>query len=426
MIEVALFSGIGLLGYILSTQYSSNTAEKKKEHFAAPPPVSSGRPIVSPPGVPTLATTGPEVKFSQSQKGHANMVPYFGAKVTQNMRTDATQSILDTFSGTGSDYFQKREVASMYDVVPGQGNPFGNANESDFYQSRQVAGMNMKNVSPIERTYVAPGINDGYTNLGSGGYQQFNEAQQYAKPRTTDELRTDNKPKLSYDKPVVPGSHFITEPGLQAPVLKNRPDTFNILTDAKTGELLHLNTAVGAQVAPASFPQQLLKEQQRESTNIEYYGLAGSDATLASYVRSFTEPFEQFMKLTVGEWMGAGGGAGSAQEGSYVVDPYLVAYTNPGRETSVETGYTPGGSIAINSGEATAGAVKVNKDESMLDNVRKFEAAGNVVPTASTQQQQGEFRYTQQLPNNADWERIDPAILDAFKANPYTQSLQSI
>jgi len=230
---------------------------------------------------------------------------------------------------------------------------------------------------------------------------------------------------LSYDKPVVPGSHFITEPGLQAPVLKNRPDTFNILTD-EHGQLTHLNTAVGAQVAPAAFPQQMQKEQQRETTSIEYYGLAGSDATLASYVRSFTEPFEQFMKLTVGEWIGAGGGAGAAQEGSYVVDPYLVAYTNPGRETSVETFYTTPGSIAINTGESTAGAVKVNKDESMLNNVREFEAAGNVVPTAATQQQQGDFRYTQQLPNNADWERIDPAILDAFKANPYTQSLQSI
>jgi hypothetical protein len=424
MIEVALFSGIGLLGYILSTQYSSNTADKKKETFVLPSGPVTGQ--ASRPGVSTLATTGSEVSFGQAAKGHGNMVPYFGSKVTQNMRSGATQSILDTFSGTGSDYFQKREVASMYDVVPGQGNPFGNANESDFYQSRQVAGMSMKNVSPIERTYVAPGINDGYTNLGSGGYQQFNEAQQYAKPRTTDEMRTENKPKLSYDKPVVPGSHFITEPGLQAPVNKNRPDTFNILVDEKTGELTHLNTAVGAQVAPAAFPQQLLKEQQRETTSVEYYGQAGSDATLASYVRSFTEPFEQFMKLTVGEWMGAAGGGGSAQEGSYVVDPYLVAYTNPGREASVETFYTTPGSIAINSGEATAGAVKVNKDESMLNNVRQFEAAGNVVPTAAAAQQQGEFRYTQQLPNNADWDRVDPAILDAFKANPYTQSLQSI
>ena len=419
MIEIALFSGIGLLGYILSTQYSSEKGGKEAFTAARLPPGGQS------PGVPTRATTGGEVQFSQGPKGHNNMVPFFGAKVTQNLRTDATTSILDTFAGTGSDYFQKREVTSMYDVVPGQGNPFGNANESDFFQSRQVAGLNMKNVSPIERTYVAPGLNDGYTNLGSGGYQQFNEAQQYAKPRTTDEIRTANKPKITYDKPVVPGSHYITEPGLQAPVFKNRPDTFNILTDAN-GELTHLNTAVGAQVAPASFPQQMQKEQQRETTSVEYYGLAGSDVTMESYVRAFTEPFEEFMRLTVGEWLGVGGGTGSAAEGSYLVDPYLVAYTNPGREATVETYYTPAGNIAINTGEATTGAVKVNKDESMLNNVRGFEAAGNVVPSAAGKHQQGDFRYTQQVPNNADWERVDPRILDAFKANPYTQSLQSL
>jgi hypothetical protein len=167
------------------------------------------------------------------------------------------------------------------------------------------------------------------------------------------------------------------------------------------------------------------REQQRETTSVEYYGLAGSDATMESYVRAFTEPFEEFMRLTVGEWLGVGGGNGAAAEGSYLVDPYLVAYTNPGRETSVETGYTPAGNIIINSGESTAGAVKVNKDESMMNNVRGFEAAGNVVPSAATKHQQGDFRYTQQLPNNAEWERVDPRILDAFVANPYTQSLQS-
>jgi len=399
-----------LLGYILATQYKDEPVARERFTDAA---------ITS-----SAITQNDSVTYSQD-KGHNNMVPFFGAKVTQNMRANANSSILDTFSGTGTDYFQKREVQSFYDVVPGQGLPFGNQNESDFFQSRMVAGKNMHNVSPIEQVRVAPGINDGYNNLGSGGYQQFNVTQEFAKPRTTDERRTANKPKLSYDSPVIPGSHYITQPGLQAPVLKNRPDTFQVLTDDK-GELMYLNTTTGAQVAPASFPQQMFKEQQRETTNTEHYGAGGAAFTFANYIREFTEPFEQFMKLTVGEWMGAGGGAGAAQEGSYVVDPYLVAYTNPGRETSVETFYTTPGSIAINTGEATAGAVKVNKDESMLNNVREFEAAGNVVPTAATQQQQGDFRYTQQLPNNADWERIDPAILDAFKANPYTQSLQSI
>ena len=416
MIEVALFTGVGLLGYILATKY--NEESKNQQHGR-----EGFEDAVSPPK--SAITQNDSVTYSQ-EKGHNNMVPFFGAKVTQNMRNGATNSILDTFAGTGNEYFQKREVAAFYDVVPGQGLPFGNQNESDFFQSRMVAGTNMKNVFPIEQTRVAPGINDGYNNLGSGGYQQFNATQEFAKPRTTDELRTANKPKLTYDAPVIPGSHFITQPGLQAPVLKNRPDTFQVLTDKDTGELMYLNTTTGAQVAPASFPEQMFKEQQRESTNIEYFGTGGASFTFANYIREFTEPFEQFMKLTVGEWAGPGGGQGAASEGSYLVDQYLVAYTNPGREASAMTNYTPGGYTAMNAGEAQAGAVKVNKDEDMLINTREAVDPTNIVSLPSSTQQQGVYRFNEPLPQDQEIKNMDPSILDAFRSNPYTQSLTSV
>jgi hypothetical protein len=412
MIEVALFTGVGLLGYILATQYKEEKPIARERFTDATVPPTSA------------ITQNDSVTFSQD-KGHNNMVPFFGAKVTQNMRTGANSSILDTFVGTGSDYFQKREVQAFYDVVPGQGLPFGNQNESDFFQSRMVAGKNMHNVSPIEQVRVAPGINDGYNNLGSGGYQQFNATQEFAKPRTTDEMRAANKPKLSYDSPVIPGSHFITQPGLQAPVMKNRPDTFQVLTNDK-GELLYLNTTAGAQVAPASFPEQMFKEQQRETTNIEYFGTGGASFTFANYIRAFTEPFEEFMRLTVGEWTGPGGGGGAANEGTYLTDQYLVAYTNPGRELSSMTNYTAPGNIQVNAGEAQVGAVKVNKDEDMMINIRQFVDPANVVTTPASTQQQGVYRFNEPLPQDQEIKNMDPSILDAFRSNPYTQSLTSV
>jgi len=424
MIEVALFTGIGLLGYILSTQYADQN--KKKEGFRDAPRISASATPVN--ASSQNAPLTEQVRLSNGAKGHNNMVPFFGARVTQNLRGGANDSILDTFSGTGSEHVQKREVQTFYDVKPGYGDPYGNPNESDFIQSRMVAGMNMKNVSPIERTYVGAGVNDGYNNVGSGGYQQFTELQQFAKPRTTDELRVDNKPKLSYEKPVVPGNYFVTQPGLQAPVMKNRPDTFNIMTEDGSidGALTHLNTAVGVQVAPASFPEQMFKEQQRATTNIEYYGGGGAEYSFANYVRSFTEPFQEFMKLTVGEWVGVAGGQGGVSEGTYVVDQYNEAYTNPGREASSMTFYTAPGGIAFNSGSDAKGAVVTNKDESMLNNVRTVEPAANIVSSASTAEQRGQVNYTLPLPLDADINRVDPAILDAFKANPYTHSLQSV
>ena len=418
MIQLALFTGLGLLGYILATQYNTQLNKRNpKEMF-----IGSRQNYLSP--MPVSMETD-RVETTQAQQGHNNMVPFFGAKVTQNMQAAANNSLLDAFAGTGSEHFQKREIASLYDVVPGTGLPFGNQNESDFYQSRMVAGMRMNNVFPIERVNVGPGLNDGYTNKPSGGFQQFNELQEYAKPRTTDELRVANKPKLSYDKPVIPGAHYVTNPGLQAPVNKNRPDTFAVMTD-KDGNMPYLNTTTGAQVAPAQFPAQIQKEQQRESTNIEYYGSGGASFTFSSYVRAFTEPFEQFMKLTVGEWFGIGGGQGGAAEGSYVVDPYLEAYTNPGREASVLTNYQTPGYIAVGTGANNYGATKTNKDESQMVNYRQFVDPANVVPAVTDIQQIGVQKYNEPLQQDIEVSRMEPSILDAFRSNPYTHSLASV
>lgn len=409
MIQLALFTGLGLLGYILATQYQRE--KQPKETFLNPRPMSA---------------FNDEVQLTQTPQGHNNMVPFFGAKVTQNLQAGANNGILDSFSGSGKEYFQKREIASLYDIAPGMGLPFGNQNESDFLQSRQVAGMRMNNVFPIDKQRVGAGINDGYTDKPSGGYQQFNELQEYAKPRTTDELRVANKPKLSYDMPVIPGAHYVTNPGLQAPVNKNRPDTFAVLT-GKNGEMPYLLTTGGAQVAPASYAAQIQKEQQRESTSIEYVGSAGASFTFSSYVRAFTEPFEQFMKLTVGEWFGTGGGGGGAYpEGTYLADQYLAAYTNPGREASVLTDYQAPGYIATGAGTANYGAVKTNKDEGMMVNVRQFVDPANVIPTSINQQQIGVVKYNDPLQQDIEVTRIEPGILDAFRDNPYTQSLTSV
>jgi hypothetical protein len=250
-----------------------------------------------------------------------------------------------------------------------------------------VSSMSMKNVFPIEPTQVGPGVNDGYTNLPSGGYQQ-DSMREFALPRTTDELRVASNPKLTYEGDVVPGAHYITEPGIQAPVKKNKPDRFAVLTGVERA-----NTTMGQQVASAIYPTQVFKEQDRETTSVEYKGTAqAAGGGYLSYIRAFTEPFEQFMKLTV-----------------------------EGRPTPA--GPAPAGGL-------TAGPqsynVQTHRDESLLDNTRGFEAPlmtfGGQAPTADLQ---GSTKYVVPLKQDFYTERNDAGILDAFKKNPYTQSLQS-
>jgi hypothetical protein len=146
---------------------------------------------------------------------------------------------------------------------------------------------------------------------------------------------------------------------------------------------------------------------------------------MANYIRSFTEPFDEFMKLTVGEWMGVAGGQGGLSEGTYLVDQYNEAYTNPGREASSMTFYTAPGGIAFNSGSDAKGAVVTNKDESMMVNIRQFVDPANVVPTSAEQQQIGRIKFNQPLQQDIEVTRMEPSLLDAFRSNPYTQSLTS-
>ena len=379
--EVALVLGLAALGYALAPQIAREQqrlrgSEKRnpKETFV----------------VPEQTNDTDQMNVIQSDAGHNNMVPFFGANVTQSTYNGATDGILDTYTGSGKNtFFHTEEAAAFFKPEAATGLPFGKQVETDFEQSRQVTSLSLKNVFPIEQTQVGPGINDGYTNLPSGGYQQ-DATREFAMPRTTDEIRTANKPKLTYTSDPVPGSHYITDMGLQAPVKKNRPDRFQVL-QAADGTLPHVNTTMGQQVASAIYPSQVMKLQNRESTSIEYEGTAQAAAGgYLSYVRAFTEPFQEFMKLTV-----------------------------EGRPTPAG----PSGGNALAAGPQSYN-VQTHRDETLLNNTRSFEAPlmtfGGQAPSSD---QMGSVKFYQPL---QEVNRNTADMLDAFKKNPFTQSLQSV
>lgn len=382
--EVALLLGLAALGYALAPQIAREqkrlqTEAKKnpKETFVTPDAFNDTD----------------QVTLVQSSEGHNNMVPFFGANVTQSTYSGATDGVLDLYTGKGKNsFFHKEEAPAFFKPEPGTGNPWGHQVETEFEQSRQVTSLAMKNVFPIEQTQVGPGVNDGYTNLPSGGYNQ-DSMREFALPRTTDEIRAANKPKLTYEADPVPGAHMITDMGIQAPVKKNRPDRFQVLEN-KDGSLPHLNTTVGQQVASAVYPTQLMKSQNRETTSVEYEGTAqAAGGGYLSYIRAFTEPFQEFMKLTV--------------------------------EGRAPPAGPSGATSALSAGPQSYN-VQVHKDESLLNNSRGFEVGlmtlGGQAPTADLQ---GSVKYFQPLQEDINVKRNEPSILDAFKSNPYTQSLQS-
>jgi hypothetical protein len=137
-----------------------------------------------------------------------------------------------------------------------------------------------------------------------------------------------------------------------------------------------------------------MKVQHRESTSVEYESPAQSAAGgYLSYIRAFTEPYQEFMKLTV-----------------------------EGRPTPAGPS---GGTAALAAGPQSYN-VQTHRDETLLNNSRSFEAPlmtfGGQAPTAA---QMGSVKYFEPLQEDINVQRNNPGILDAFKKNPYTQSLQS-
>lgn len=380
--EAALLLALAALGYALAPQEL-----REPKDVARKDPKET---LLSPQN--TVQETE-VVTNSVDRTGHNNMVPFFGSRVTQSTYSGATDGILDTYTGTGKHtFFHKEEAGAFFKPEPATGLPFGRQVETDFEQSRMVTSLSMKNVFPIEQTQVGPGVNDGYTNLPSGGYQQ-DAIREFALPKTTDEIRVATKPKLTYTSDPVPGAHYITDMGIQAPVKKNRPDRFQVL-QASDGSMPHLNTTMGQQVASAIYPTQVMKVQDRESTSVEYGGSAQAAAGgYLSYIRAFTEPFQEFMKLTV-----------------------------EGRPTP---GGPVGGMAALAAGPQSYN-VQTHRDESLLANSRGFETPmftlGGQAPTADLQ---GSVKQLVPLQEDIYVARNNPSILDAFKSNPYTHSLQS-
>lgn len=229
-------------------------------------------------------------RINASEFTHNNMVPFYGGSVKQNVRAAANNSLLDTYTGAGYTQITKKEVETMFDYQRPFGNPFGMESSTDFVQSRVDLPRARNGERPFEPTMVGPGVNEGYGMIGKGGFQQF-EVNEIMRPKTSDELRVANNPKMTYLQPVVPGQHMVTNPADNpGEVRKYRPDTFYI-----DPTLSRAGAAAPADVhKEMSRPIQVLPETTRTETTTEAFGPAAGQDTYQSYVAgSYRTPMTQ-------------------------------------------------------------------------------------------------------------------------------------
>ena len=140
--------------------------------------------------------TGDRVNENYFQ--HNNMVPYFGSHIRSPYDTDRlNESILDSYTGSGSQHITKRETTPLFSPNTNQNWAHGTPNVNDFYKSRINPSMKYSNVKPFESENVGPGLGLGYTTNGSGGFNSGMMMRDELLPKTADDLRVANKPKSS-------------------------------------------------------------------------------------------------------------------------------------------------------------------------------------------------------------------------------------
>lgn len=140
---------------------------------------------------------------------HTNMMPFFKSSdggfnpYTEKKNAELRQRKMDFFSGSANNlqYKPKTERKQLFDPVIGLTNLYGTPDMTNFLDSRYIPSNERRNERPTQLTYITPGLNLGYNETGKSGFHDSFRVL----PKTVDELRTSNNPKLSYNTPVVPG-----------------------------------------------------------------------------------------------------------------------------------------------------------------------------------------------------------------------------
>ena len=310
---------------------------------------------------------------------HNNMMPFYKGNQNGNSLKDSDrvgQSILDNYTGSGSQMIEKTELGTLFQPQENMQNVFGNQNSNDFLQSRVNPSLKMANVKPWQEEQVAPGLGLGYTSTGSDiGFNSGFEAQDSWKPKNVDELRTENNPKQSFslDGHMGPASHRIQNRGHQGKFVKKLPDRFYV------NDKDRWFTTTGQVKESSHRSEQLLDENNRSNTSVSYFGPRNSDRVQENYVRSEKEeskkqnlPAAPVLNLT-----GCGGGVteNPANTLGYGRNSYFAYGNNRDTTNTGIIGNAFNNSLLANIVEPVAKMIRPTRKSNHVGNIRE---TGNV------------------------------------------------
>ena len=310
---------------------------------------------------------------------HTNMLPFNGGKVKgRTYDMNIAESVLDNMNGSGSQIIKKSEQAPLFKPEDNIQWAYGMPNQSDFFQSRVNPGIKNNNVKPFEPVMVGPGLNKGYSNDGSGGFNSGMEARDKWLPKNVDELRVDTNPKLEYELSghEGPADSFIKNAlsaQMHGRVEKQRPDTYFV-----NGEDRWLKTT-GASKRETLRSIQEMGVIKRTDLQSNYTGPAGAVDINAGYAPENYEPSKRLEVFGGGVGPSKATGKGPSTD----KDGFLKSHTNYANNRStvkqpdnIRSGF--GGAIGAVIAPIMDIFKPTRKDETM-HNIRIYGEAGTTV-----------------------------------------------
>jgi hypothetical protein len=251
---------------------------------------------------------------------HTNMFPFFGSTIKQNTDPNANKQILDFMVGAGSMDIGKREVPQMFNREKENiGTPFGAPNQVEEHRSHFRGSRLRQNELPFEQIRSGPGLNDGFTNIPSGGVQQAaTRDAALRRYKTVDELRPGNDPKVQYAGVTMNPVSHIKNRGKIGEFKHRHPDSFYVNKDGER------NLVTTGQVYKTRvYPKPVDRAVNRPSTSREYFGVQKSADTHQSYIRPAIKESHRTASMTLPPGPSvyshaggsAGGGAGGMPDG---------------------------------------------------------------------------------------------------------------
>lgn len=222
---------------------------------------------------------------------HNNMVCWISGKTKgASPNADANESILDNKQGTGSQHFKKCEIAPLFKPQENMSWQNGAPINTDFYMSRMNPSTAMNNVTLWDQQRVAPGLNQGYTTEGTGGFNAGLNGRDLHRPRNVDELRVDNNPRqtFEYKNPQGPATSEVKNPGFLGRVEKKLPEKYFASGPDRWF------TTTGNEIKPTNRSVILMSEENRETTSTDYFGGGNNTGAEATYTdRNFRDTHRQ-------------------------------------------------------------------------------------------------------------------------------------